>query len=379
MKSRAPIKSWGFLGGVAACLVHAIQAQIDPTLELRMYAGITITGEVGTAYSIQWTTNVLDPNGWMTLTNLVLLASPTVYYDADSPSRVKRFYRTIRVNSDSPHNTSTPIGMVLIPTGSFIMGDQEAEVVSVEVDAFYIDPFEVTQALWDEVKSWAVQNGYSFDYTARGKGPSHPVHSVSWYDAVKWCNARSEREGRIPAYYLDATQTSVYRFGNAILKNSWVMWCGGYRLPTEAEWEKAARGGLVGLRFPWGNTIMHSQANYDSAGRRDFDLSTTQGYHPDFQIGGLPYTCPVGSFAPNKYGLYDMTGNVNEWCWNWWGPIDTNYLANPHGLDSGSERVTRGGGWTDDAYWSQVWIRGRPCSDYYNNRGFRTVLAPYQL
>jgi formylglycine-generating enzyme required for sulfatase activity len=81
------------------------------------------------------------------------------------------------------------------------------------------------------------------------------VKAVDWYDCVKWCNARSELEGRIPAYYTDAMQTTVYRTGRWDVDNSSVNWNAGYRLPTEAEWEKTARGGASGQRFPWGNTI----------------------------------------------------------------------------------------------------------------------------
>lgn len=110
---------------------------------------------------------------------------------------------------------------------------------------------------------------------------------------MKWANARSEKEGLVPCYYTDDTQTTVYRTGTVDVQNDWVKWIAcGYRLPTEVEWEKAARGGAAGHRYPWSATdaIDHSRANYDSGG-----------------------TTPVGSFAPNGYGLYDMAGNVWEW------------------------------------------------------------------
>ena len=132
-----------------------------------------------------------------------------------------------------------------------------------------------------------------------------PVNVIfASYDAVKWCNARSEQEeGRVPAYYTSAAQTTVYRSGQTDVQTNWVKWSSGYRLPTEAEWEKAARGGLSGQRFPWGDTISESQANYygDTA-MYSYDLGPN-GFNPVGQIGGWPYTSPAGYFGANGYGL----------------------------------------------------------------------------
>jgi len=248
-------------------------------------------------------------------------------------------------------------GMALIPAGTFMMGDafndgnpSELPVHQVYVSAFYMDRYDVTKALWDSVYLWATNHGYSFDNAGLGKAPNHPVHTVNWYDAVKWCNARSEKEGLTPCYYTSAGRTTVYQSGQIDLANSCVKWtANGYRLPTEAEWEKAVRGGANGHRFPWTNTdtISHSQANYYSSSRYSYDISPTRGYHPAFNDGVPTYTSPVGYFPPNGYGLYDMVGNIWQWCWD---RVDGKWYSQPgatqkdtRGPDVGHVRVMRGG------------------------------------
>ncbi len=141
----------------------------------------------------------------------------------------------------------------------------------------------------------------------------------------------------------------MYRSGSVNITNACVKWsANGYRLPTEAEWEKAARGGLNAKRFPWGDTITHSQANYYSSASYAYDISPTPDYHPTYRTGSLPYTSLVGSFTANGSGLYAMAGNLHEWVWDWY---DSTYYGqssatqdNPRGPPaSSSNRVLRGG------------------------------------
>ncbi len=225
--------------------------------------------------------------------------------------------------------SGTPARMVVVPSGINAGTDPDFGAYSLTNDsAFYMDRTEVTKAQWDTVYSWAVTHGYSFDNAGFGKASNHPVHTVNWYDCVKWCNARSQMEGKTPCYTVSG---SVYKTGQSSPDCNFDV--NGYRLPTNDEWEYAARGGLFGKRFPWGDTITHSQANYYSSSSYSYDISSTRGYHPSYDEGGYPYTSPVGSFSSNGYGLYDMSGNVWERC-------DT---------PSGSGRDVRGGGWGDYA------------------------------
>ena len=271
--------------------------------------------------------------------------------------------------------------MAFIPAGEFLMGDsfseggsEELPLHTVYISAFYLDKYEVTKALWDEVLTWATTNGYSPGSAGGGKALNHPVHSIDWYDAIAWCNARSEREGLTPCYTNANGTVYKYAFGDTF--DGGCNWsANGYRLPTEAEWEKAARGGVAGQRFPWGDTISHSNANY-YASPSGYDVNPTEGNHPIFNDGFNPLTSPAGHFSPNGYGLYDMAGNVWEWCWDWFGQsyYSSSPSSDPHGPSSGDYgyRVRRGGSWLNFAYDSRVAVRNGngPGTESYN-LGFR--------
>jgi formylglycine-generating enzyme required for sulfatase activity len=262
--------------------------------------------------------------------------------------------------------TDCPAGFSEIPAGSFTMGDaldgiSDAPTHTVTVSAFYMAQNLVTKAEWDAVRTWGLANGYTDLVAGSGKASNHPVVYITWYQMVKWCNARSQQGGFVPVYYTDDAQTTVYKTGDVNVTNAQVKWsANGFRLPTEAEWEKAARGGSSGKRFPWGDTISHSQANYEASIYQSYsyDLSQGVGYHPSYTAGGYPYTSPVGSFAANGYGLYDMAGNVWQRCWDWYGSYDPAVLADPRGpAASGSYRVFRGGSWANGTYGCRVAYR----------------------
>jgi sulfatase modifying factor 1 len=194
-----------------------------------------------------------------------------------------------------------------------------------------------------------------------------PMVMVSWYGAVAYCNWRSQQEGKQICYDLSTWNCDFSKKG--------------YRLATEAEWEYAARGRLSGNRFPWGDTITHSQANYYSWWNGGvpyfpYDLNPVEGYHPTWNDGVLPYTSQVGSFPANGYGLYDMAGNVWEWCNDRYSEIyySSSPTNNPTGPVTGSNRVARGGNY-GGANYCRVSCRNNYNPIYRGNGyGFRVVL-----
>ena len=350
---------------------------VEGIVDIAMVPRLTIVGSVGATHQIQYCTNMSQPS-WGVLTNLLVAQNPCRFVDVTAPNAPRRFYRVVKLSPD---------GMVLIPAGSCSMGDgsdgnaASLPVHTVYVSEFFMDRNEVTKALWDTVKAYNGGNGYSYENAGSGKAGTHPVHSVNWRDCVKWCNARSQREARTPCYYNDAGLTSVYKTGTNV---PYVKWnANGYRLPTEAEWEKAARGGATGQRFLWGNTISWAQANYYafplSVGGYVYDVNATKGGSPSFNDGVSPYTSPVGCFAPNGYGLHDMAGNVWEWCWDWYASYGSASQSDPQGPASGSARAFRGGSWQSDARDARCAQRyGLAPSSTFNTFGFRAVINACQ-
>jgi iron(II)-dependent oxidoreductase len=250
----------------------------------------------------------------------------------------------IKVNLPPPPTNDTPVNvnnenrimgkdgapMVLIPAGEFVMGSNNGNVDygmnkehTVNVDAFYMDVYEVTN---EQYRKFIEATGHPAPTCWNDPNlnePKQPVVDVTWDDAMAYCQ--------------------------------WV----GERLPTEAEWEKSAKGGLVGKLYAYGDDISHDKANYFGTDGKD--------------TWSKP--APVGSFVPNGYGLYDMVGNVWEWCADWFS--DSYYAQspkdNPKGPDSGSARVLRGGAWNVSIEYLYVAKRysRNPQSKYYKDHGFR--------
>ena len=270
-----------------------------------------------------------------------------------------------------------------IPAGSFVMGAttnaghegyaNELPQHRVETLGYLLDRTEVTRVLWAEVAAWSLTNGYDLDPAAPSETlRTHPVVNVSWESALKWCNARSEREGLAPCYWRDGVPL---RIGTAEGVD-WDRLAAGYRLPTEAEWEKAARGGIPDRRFPWAgdDEIKHARANYYSFEGYSYDTSPTRSFHPDCDPATPPLTRPVASFAANGYGLHDMAGNVWEWCWDGYSAAyyADSPASDPSGIEGSTTRSVRGGAWNSGADGVRAAVRCHmPAASVASCVGFR--------
>jgi len=275
--------------------------------------------------------------------------------------------------------------MVLIPGGTVVVGNSITNETppmgeapqTCYISPFYMDETEVTWDHWQTVYSWATNQGYNLSPGA-GKAGSHPVQYLLWEDAAKWCNARSQYEGLDPIYFTDHAQTNLYKTGKLDISNACVNWSGnGYRLPTEAEWEKAARGGLAGQRFPQGEFISQTEVNFRSFEYYYYDLGP-RGYNSLGYDGVEPYTTPTATFPANGYGLYDMAGNVREYCWDFHTNPYVTGGDNPRGPDyQTAARTRRGGSW----WWGPPFARCayREVAGFNegkNDLGFRCARIP---
>jgi formylglycine-generating enzyme required for sulfatase activity len=333
-----------------------VSGQTPAELDLQLYAGLTITGAVGTVYSVEYVTDLAQTNNvsaWRCLEFLQLPASPYLWTDKSAPATGKRFYRAVVMEA--------PTNMVFIPPGTFRMGsptnevdrsDNEGPQTAVTISrGFWMAKFEVTQgeylAVMGSNPSWfnGVRPSMGGTNTDYGTDLNRPVDGVIWSDAMNYCAALTQRE----------------RAAGRIATNN------VYRLPTEAEREYACRG-WTSTRLSYGDdpgyTNLTNYAWYDG--------------NSDNQ------THPVGQKLPNLWGLYDMHGNVWEWCQDWWSDSFPGGIAvDPQGPDTGSLRVVRGGSWSDwdyRAFGCRSALRSPDSNPgYWSSRyGFRVVLAPGQ-
>jgi formylglycine-generating enzyme required for sulfatase activity len=265
---------------------------------------------------------------------------------------------TVSIDVSSGITSAEDIEMVWIPAGTFWMGSSDItghEVYDqysrpgerpprqVTLDGFFMSIHQVTQELYEEITG---NNPSSFN------GNPMPVQNVTWYDAIEFCNKLSEIEGLIP-YYNITSRTPASDYPITALTFTVNPAANGYRLPTEAQWEYACRAGTT-TAWNTGNVIIDDIGWYDPIS------------------GGT--THPVGEKPENAWGLFDMHGNVWEWCWDWYGNYPSEAQNNPTGPATGTHRVMRGGSWSysaDDA--RSAFRSSNPPDHEYSNFGFRIV------
>ena len=261
-------------------------------------------------------------------------------------------------------------GMVFVKGGTFRMGctseqggdcrDAEKPAHEATVSDFYLGRYEVT---FEEYDAFCAATGRQKpDDRGWGRG-KRPVINVSWYDAVEYCNWLSEQQGLTPYYAIDKSRKDLNNDSSDDYDDlKWLVTPrvggNGYRLPTEAEWEYAARGGAKskGYKYAGSNNLDEVAWFEENSGRE---------------------TRPVGEKNPNELGLYDLSGNVWEWCWDWYGDYSSSSKTNPRGPESGSGRVLRGGSCSYIAEFCRVSYRSYLHPDSrYDDFGFRVAFVP---
>lgn len=239
-----------------------------------------------------------------------------------------------QVGNSNNSNVQQANGMVLINGGTFLMGSPEDEMQreideiqhEVTLNDFYISATEVSQKEYEEIME---------DNPSEFKGDNLPVENVSWYDAIEYCNKLSKKEGLTPVYTIEEENVT------------WDKGANGYRLPTEAEWEYSARAGTT-TPFNTENSISDEEANYYGL----YPYGIEENYFSQSNLETKPgeyrqTTVEVNSFNPNKWRLYNMHGNVAEWCFDYYGEYDLENTNNPTGSETGTLKVNRGGAWND--------------------------------
>ncbi len=326
-QSNTPTLTWNAVTGAVS---YHLQVSASNTFAAMIVDDSTITG---------------------TTRQLIGLTNNTLYYcrvSATNNAGTSSYSSTRKFTTMSA--TPVPAGMVLVKSGTFTMGNisgdsDEQPTHSVTLSSFYISKTEVTQGQWKAVMG---SNPSHF----KGLGDNGPVESVSWYDCISYCNKLSIKESKPPVYSINGnTSPSSWKSGTIVRDTS----AKGYRLPTEAEWEYAARGGNQSHSYTYSGSN-----NLDSVGWYYGNSERT--------------THQVGTKAANELGIFDMSGNVFEWCWDWGVAYSSSAQTNPTGPSSGSWHLLRGGSWDLNSYYCRVSFRGSiyPGSNY-NVIGFRVV------
>jgi formylglycine-generating enzyme required for sulfatase activity len=253
--------------------------------------------------------------------------------------------------SGGSEDSSLSANFVRVEGGTFQMGstanDSEKPIHTITVKSFSISKYQVTQKEWQEVMGTTIRQQRDMagrSLSLYGEGDNYPMYYVNWYEVVEYCNRRSMKENLKPAYRGSGDNITCDWNAN------------GYRLPTEAEWEFAAKGGTkeyITTEYSGSNSV-GAVAWYDGNSGNS--------------------THPVGTKAANSLGIYDMSGNVWEWCWDWYGGYSSGSQTDPRGAVSGADRVMRGGGWYSSAAYVRSAFRYYDTpSNRNSSHGFRLV------